>query len=116
MKALFREISKRSRPAGLVIALYVLVCLRFYSQVPPPWPDEPFNLSVAHNLASRGFLGTDLYGSSIPGMDRAMFFYPPLYFLVLALLCKGFGPSLELLRFFSILCGTAGLACTALIL
>jgi hypothetical protein len=81
--------------------IYLLVCFSLFSSWPQPWPDEVEFADAGRTLAEKGYLGTAL----IKGMETHVYWQPPLYFILLALVIKVAGFSLVALRILSIAVG-----------
>lgn len=76
---------------------------------PPVWPDEPVLSQTALNLIKTGEIATGIYGGAIKGMEEHAFWYPPLYFHILAVWIRLFGQDMIMLRLFSVFTGLASL-------
>ncbi len=89
----------------LFSTLFVLMLgLTLYKKF-PIFMDEALYLDIVKNfVAGKGF-NTTLFKDFIPYVEQFSFWYPPIYFLVLAGLIKIFGMSIALGRLFSLACG-----------
>lgn len=92
---------------------YVILCLSlswiglvyfFSDRHPWPWPDEALYADIAQNFLESGTMGISFFEGYFTQIESHQHFYPPLYFLSLALLLTIFPLSLLTLRAFSILC------------
>jgi len=74
---------------------FVFFTVRLLLWGPPVWPDEAIYTDVALTLNKTGHLATTIFGTAIPGAQEHFYFYPPLYFFILAQWMKVFGSSIE---------------------
>ncbi|MCL4418369.1 MAG: glycosyltransferase family 39 protein [Actinobacteria bacterium] len=72
---------------------------------PLVWPDESYIADVARNVTRNAGMGTSLWGNSVIGIDRFLYWYPPIYINTLALWFKLFGLSIVNQRILSIIFG-----------
>lgn len=93
------------------VGSYLILSFSLFLAWPVRWPDEVHFADVSRTLAGKGYLGTNL----IAGMEHHMYWQPPLYFIVSALVIKLVGFHLEALRAFSILIGVGILFATGLL-
>lgn len=73
---------------------------------PPVWPDEAVYADIARNILKEGRLGTDLWSGVLPGVENHAYWYPPLFFYLVSLWSKLFGPSIIAQRLFSATAGS----------
>lgn len=85
----------------LIISVFIFLNTRTLLLQPQIWPDEAYISDVANNIINDRRAGTDLWGDSITGIKKNLFWYPPLYTNILAIWFKTFGFSITSLRFFS---------------
>lgn len=83
---------------------------------PPIWPDEAIYMDTARTLLKTGRLATGIFGNTIPGLEQHAYWYPPLYFYLLALWMKVFGPHIEAARALSFLLALFSLAGVGILL
>lgn len=106
--------SGAGRDAACVAFLLLLALaawLPLLTKSPTPGGDEPGFADPAATFARRGFLGTNLYLGQLPGMERHVYWQPPVYFVSLGLWFKAFGIGLVQARLFSVLCGLVVVLC-----
>jgi 4-amino-4-deoxy-L-arabinose transferase-like glycosyltransferase len=94
-----------------VICLYLLCSGMFFFSYLPPQTDEELFAEPSLNLATEGSLVSHV----VLGMDKGVFWQPPLYFLVLSAVVGTFGYSLGVVRGFSLVLGAISLVLTYLI-
>jgi dolichyl-phosphate-mannose-protein mannosyltransferase len=92
--------------AALLIVLTVGINLPLLPRYPSPGGDEPGFIDSAVTLATRGFLATDVHRDLLPGIERHVYWQPPLYFVALAGWFRLVGIGLVQARSFSLLCAT----------
>jgi 4-amino-4-deoxy-L-arabinose transferase-like glycosyltransferase len=92
---------------------YVILCLSlswiglvyfFSDRNPWPWPDEALYADIAQNFVESGTMGISFFKGYFTQIEFHQHFYPPFYFLSLALLLTIFPLSLLTLRAFSLFC------------
>ncbi|MBK7843517.1 MAG: glycosyltransferase family 39 protein [Bdellovibrionales bacterium] len=92
---------------------YVNLCLSlswlalvyfFFDRHPWPWPDEALYADIAQNFVESGTMGISFFKGYFTQIESHQHFYPPFYFLSLALLLIIFPLSLISLRAFSLFC------------
>jgi 4-amino-4-deoxy-L-arabinose transferase-like glycosyltransferase len=88
----------------LAVVIFVAACLPLLTKYPAPGGDEPGFVDAALTLSQNGYLGTHLYDGLLPGIDRHVYWQPPLYFVALAGWFRLFGAGLVQARTFSMLC------------
>jgi 4-amino-4-deoxy-L-arabinose transferase-like glycosyltransferase len=86
----------------LVEAIYLIVSFSLFLSWPLLWPDEVHFADVARTFSEHGYLGTDL----IKGMEKHVYWQPPLYFIVSAAVITVGGFDISTLRLFSIFVGS----------
>jgi 4-amino-4-deoxy-L-arabinose transferase-like glycosyltransferase len=77
----------------------------FFLKEPPVWPDEPIYAEVAGNLIRENRLGNDLQKGMLPGVEKHVLGYPPVFFYSLAAWFKVFGFSITSQRLLSTAAG-----------
>ena len=70
--------------AFLLVTLTISINLPLLTRYPSPGGDEPSFVDAAVNLARRGVLGSELHRDLLPGIERHLYWQPPLYFVLLA--------------------------------
>ncbi len=95
----------------LLVLLALGAWLPLLTKIPTPGGDEPGFVDPAATFARHGFLGTDLYLGQLPGMERHIYWQPPVYFVALGAWFKLFGVGLVQARLFSVFCGLAVVLC-----
>jgi 4-amino-4-deoxy-L-arabinose transferase-like glycosyltransferase len=86
----------------LVEAIYLIVSFSLFLSWPSLWPDEVHFADVARTFSGHGYLGTDL----IKGMEKHVYWQPPLYFIVSAAVITVGGFDISTLRLFSVFVGS----------
>ncbi len=96
---------------AFLLLLALAAWLPLLTKNPTPGGDEPGFVDPAATFARRGFLGTNLYLGQLPGMERHVYWQPPVYFVSLGLWFKAFGIGLVQARLFSVFCGLVIVLC-----
>ncbi len=96
---------------AFLLLLALAAWLPLLTKNPTPGGDEPGFVDPAATFARQGFLGTSLYLGQLPGMERHVYWQPPIYFVSLGLWFKAFGVGLVQARLFSVLCGLVIVVC-----
>lgn len=86
---------------ALALLLFLLLSAPLLTSWPPPNSDEEMFGDVARTFAEHGWLASTL----VAGQEQAMYWQPPLYFLLLAPVIRILGWSLAVLRGFSLFIG-----------
>lgn len=79
-----------------------LLTADLFLKEPSIWPDEAIYTDVAKNIINGNRFATDLWKGLIPGVEKHIYWYPPLYFYSVALWLKAFGISITSQRLLSI--------------
>lgn len=91
------------------ILLFSLILILLFLNLPhlleltPVWPDESIFGDIALNLLKTGQLSTELWKGMMPGATQHVFWYPPIFFYLLASWFKIIGFSIVIQRLFSLL-------------
>ncbi|MDR3710163.1 MAG: glycosyltransferase family 39 protein [Capsulimonadaceae bacterium] len=88
----------------LLVLLAFAASLPLLMKLPAPFIDEPGFIDPVVTLLRHGYLGTDLYNGYALGMEKHVYWQPPLYFLALAAWFRVFGIGLAQARAFSLIC------------
>lgn len=96
---------------AFLVLLSLAAWLPLLTKLPTPGGDEPGFVDPAATFARQGFLGTPLYLGQLPGMERHVYWQPPVYFVSLGLWFKLFGVGLVQARLFSVFCGLIVVVC-----
>ncbi|MCC7406094.1 MAG: glycosyltransferase family 39 protein [Bdellovibrionales bacterium] len=87
---------------ALAVVLYLILVSQLIFKFPWPWPDESLYADIARNFLETGKLGIPFFEGYFTGIEAHQHFYPPFYFLVLALIFKIFPYGLLTLRLSSL--------------
>jgi 4-amino-4-deoxy-L-arabinose transferase-like glycosyltransferase len=88
----------------LLVFLTISVNLPLLTRYPAPGGDEPGFVDAAVTLATRGFLGSEVHRDLLAGIERHLYWQPPLYFVALAGWFRLVGIGLVQARAFSLIC------------
>ncbi|MCL5070960.1 MAG: hypothetical protein M1308_08705 [Actinobacteria bacterium] len=72
---------------------------------PMVWPDEAYLADTAKNILQEGRAGPDVWGNTIIGIRKSLYWYPPIYTNTLAIWFKSFGLSIYNQRILSVIFG-----------
>lgn len=94
---------------ALLLGFFLIFSLRFLLQKPPVWNDEAIYADLAGNLIRDGRLKTTLFKDFIPQLEHHSYWYPPMYFWLLATVFIAFGQDIISMRLLSLLLGLLSL-------
>lgn len=89
-----------------IFLFFVFLNASLLLKYPDIWPDEAIYADIANNLSTENRLGTTLWQGLIPNVESYAFWYPPVFFYILAFWEKLFDLSIFSQRFFSLLIGS----------
>lgn len=90
-----------------LLLIYLILNLNFLLFEPLVWPDESYIADVANNVTQNAGRGTNLWGNTIAGISKSLYWYPPIYINILAVWFKFFGLSIFSQRILSTIMGAA---------
>ena len=79
---------------SLLILIFLALNMPHLLEFTPVWPDEAWIADVALNILKTGQVSTDIWNGMIPGASQHVFWYPPVFFYLLAFWFKIFGFSI----------------------
>jgi|GEM_PF-1292752 len=94
----------------IFVVFFVVSGLVFLQTKFPIFNDEALYSEMVLRLTQGYGLSTPLFRDFMPLVEKYAYWYPPLYFFILAPLFVMFGASVEVMRLFSLICGVAVLA------
>lgn len=68
----------------LLILFFLGLSLPHLLEFTPVWPDEAVSADIASNILKTGQVKTGVWGNFLPEASQHVFWYPPLYFYLLA--------------------------------
>jgi len=87
----------------IAILPLVITSYMFFLKDRPVWPDESTLLVISRTLAAKGYMATNIYNGMWADAHIRAYFFPPVYFHVLAHWTNLFGSTIESIRLLSIL-------------
>jgi len=91
--------------AIIILVFFILLLFLLHSKF-PIFMDEALYSDITNNFIRGNGFGTSLFKDFIPYVERYSYWYPPVYFLVLATTYLLFGVSITTARLLSLLCGS----------
>lgn len=89
----------------VLLLIYLALATNFILLEPVIWPDEAYLADVAGNILTKETAGTSLWGDTIVGIKKSLYWYPPIYTYILSFWFKAFGFSILNQRILSITLG-----------
>lgn len=91
--------------AIIILLFFILLVLLLHSKF-PIFMDEALYSDIANNFLKEKKFSTQLFKDFIPHVEDHSYWYPPIYFLVLATTYLLFGVSITTARLLSLFCGS----------
>lgn len=89
----------------VLLLIYLALATNFILLEPVIWPDEAYLADVANNILTKETAGTALWGDTIVGIKKSLYWYPPIYTTILSFWFNAFGFSILNQRLLSIISG-----------